>query len=42
MFLKMPSIFRRKESALMMIEPPGQLGRVRVLEVHDYVLIAVE
>src|SRR5262249_35386619 len=32
----------RQKSALMMVEPPGYLGRIRILEVHNYVLVAVE
>src|SRR6266403_1561638 len=42
MFSKMPGILRGKKRALVMIKPPSQLRRVRVLEVHNDVLIAVE
>jgi hypothetical protein len=42
MLLKTLGVLWRKESALMMIEPPGHLRRVRVFEVHDDVLVAVE
>src|SRR5690349_25088395 len=42
MLAKMPGIFRREKRALVMIEPPGKLRRIRVLEVDNYVFIAVE
>jgi len=35
-------IGKRQKRALMMIEPPGNLGRVGVLEIDDRVLVAVE
>ena len=35
-------IFRRQESALVMIEPPGQPRRRAVLEIDDGVFVAVE
>src|ERR1019366_7112652 len=35
-------IGRRKKSALVMIEPPSDLGRTGVFEVDDGVLVAVE
>src|ERR1700735_567576 len=35
-------ILRRKESALMMAEPPGKQGRTGILEIHNGVFIAVE
>src|SRR5262249_23728498 len=40
--LKMCGVFRRQERALMMIEPPGDLRRAGVLEIHDSVLVAIE
>src|SRR5690348_10493615 len=40
MFSKLPGILRSEERALVMIEPPGQFRRVRILEVHDHILIA--
>ena len=38
----MPRVLRRQKGALMMIEPPCQLFVVRVLEIDDGVLVAVE
>src|SRR4051812_22191503 len=35
-------IFRREKSALMMVKPPGDLGRSGILEVDDGVLVAIE
>ena len=35
-------IFRGEKCALMMIEPPGNFRRWRILEVHDGVLVAGE
>src|ERR1700722_467495 len=35
-------ILRRQERALVVIEPPGQLRRARILEIHDGVFIAVK
>src|ERR1700690_1572231 len=40
--LEIGGIFRREKRALMMIEPPGQARRTRVLEIHDGVLVPVE
>src|SRR5207302_7287129 len=38
----MSFIFRREKCRLMMIEPPRQFLRRRVLEIHDRVFIPVE
>src|SRR6185437_14668365 len=35
-------IFRSKKRALMMVEPPGNFWRGRILKIHDRVLIAGE
>src|ERR1700730_2134226 len=35
-------ISRREKRALMMIKPPGYLGRVRILEIHNHILVAVK
>ena len=35
-------IFRREKSALMMIKPPGNLGRSGILEIDNGILIAIE
>src|SRR6266849_9782690 len=39
---KMRFVFRREKSRLMMIEPPGQLVRSRVLKIDDRVFVAIE
>ena len=39
---EMLCILRRKKSALMMIEPPGQLWIRTVFEIDDRILIAVK
>ena len=35
-------IGRRQERALMMVEPPGHFWRIRILEIDDHVLVAIE
>src|SRR6185312_6773738 len=35
-------IFRREKSALMMVKPPGNLGRSGILEIDNGILIAIE
>jgi hypothetical protein len=40
--LKMGRIVRTQERALVVVEPPGNLGRTRVLEIDDGVLVASE
>ena len=40
--LKMRGVCRRKKRALMMIEPPGDLRRTRILEIDDGIFVAVE
>src|SRR5215469_2673209 len=40
--LKMRRILRRQESALVVIEPPGDFGRTGVLEIDDGVFVAVK
>lgn len=35
-------IRRRKKRALMVVEPPGNFRRVRVLEIDDGVFVAIE
>jgi hypothetical protein len=42
MLAKVLRVRRRQERALMMVEPPGELGRIRVFKIHDYIFIAVE
>lgn len=42
MFAKMLKIGGGEEGALVVIEPPSDLRRVRVFEIHDNVFIAVE
>src|SRR4029077_21186507 len=41
-FLEVFGVGWSQECALVMIEPPGHLRRIRVLEVNDDVLVAVE
>ena len=36
------SIFRGKKGALVVIEPPGDVSRTGILEVHDGVLVSIE
>src|SRR5260370_20430952 len=38
----MLSVLRRKKGALVMVKPPGDLGRRRVLKIDDHVFIAIE
>src|SRR4051812_16981932 len=38
----MRGVGRREERALMMIKPPGDAGRIRILEIDDHIFIAVE
>jgi hypothetical protein len=40
--LKVLGVSGREEGALVMIEPPGDLGRTGVLEIDDSILVAVE
>src|SRR5205807_4844999 len=35
-------VFRRKECALMVIEPPGNFGRWRVFKINDGILVAIK
>ena len=40
--LEMRCILRRKERALVVIEPPGNLRRAGILEIHDGVFVAIK
>ena len=40
--LEMARVFRRKKSALVMIEPPGDLGGAGIFEVDDGVFVAIK
>ena len=42
LLLEMSGISRAQKCALMVIEPPGDLGRGRVLEIDNCVLLAIE
>src|SRR5580704_8791918 len=39
---KISRILRRKKRALMMIKPPSQPRRTRILEIHDGILVAIK
>src|SRR5215467_936658 len=42
LFSKVFRILGSEKRALVVIEPPRHLGRIRILEVYDYILIAIE
>jgi hypothetical protein len=42
MLAKVLGVRGRQESALMMVKPPGDFWRIRILKIHDHVFVAVK